>query len=70
MYQRLRSVIGEQIERGIRDGDFRSVDPTSAASVVVGTLDALIFQKVLEPDLELLPLWKEAIELVLKGIHA
>jgi TetR/AcrR family acrAB operon transcriptional repressor len=70
MYQRLRGVIGEQIERGIRDGDFRAVDAASVASVVVGTLDALLFQKVLEPELELLPLWKEAIEVVLKGICA
>lgn len=70
MYRALRNAVQRQVERGIRDGEFRPIDPTSVAATAVATLDGLMVQKVVEPDLDLSSLWRDAVELVIRGIQA
>jgi hypothetical protein len=43
-----------------------SVD--DAARLVAALLDGLLFQKVLRPELDLAGLWREAEEILLRGL--
>ena len=70
MYETLRAVLQEQVERGIREGDFRAVDPAPVTAAVMATLDGLILQKVFIPGVDLGRLWEEGIEIIIRGISA
>ena len=68
MYREIVEVISQQIERGIQDGQFRKVDPTTVAVSILAILDGLMLQRALAPELDLLGLWEESVELLLRGI--
>jgi TetR/AcrR family acrAB operon transcriptional repressor len=69
MYQTFRVVIEEQVRRGIRDGDFRPVDPGTVAAGIAATLDGLILQKVFVPEVDLGRLFDETVEILIRGIQ-
>jgi AcrR family transcriptional regulator len=70
MYRALRNAVQRQIEQGIRDGQFCPVNATSIATAIVATLDGLVVQKVVEPELDLSALWRDAVEVLIRGIQA
>ena len=70
MYRALRGAVQHHIERGIREGQLRSIDAAAFAAAAVATLDGLVVQKVIEPDLDLASLWREAVDVLVRGIEA
>ena len=51
LYQNFRAMIIQIIENGIRQGVFRSIDPVPYASFLIGAMDGLLLQWVMEPKL-------------------
>jgi AcrR family transcriptional regulator len=70
MYRALRGAVQHQIERGIREGQLRRIDAGAFAAAAVATLDGLVVQKVIEPELDLASLWREAVDVLVRGIEA
>jgi AcrR family transcriptional regulator len=70
MYRALRAAVQHQIERGIREGQLRPIDAVAFAAAAVATLDGLVVQKVIEPDLDLGALWRDAVDVLVRGIEA
>jgi AcrR family transcriptional regulator len=70
MYRALRGAVQHQIERGIREGQLRPIDASAFAAAAVATLDGLVVQKVIEPELDLESLWREAVDVLVRGIEA
>lgn len=51
IYQGYRSMIVEIINAGIEQGVFRKLDPVPYASFLIGAMDGLMLQWVMEPEL-------------------
>jgi AcrR family transcriptional regulator len=69
MYEDLKAIVVELVERGLQDGTFRDVDPESVARVLTALGDGLLMQKIAFPDLDLPRAVRDSLELMLKGIE-
>ena len=49
VYAFSREKIADFVRRGIRDGEFRNVDPLAAASAIIALLDGLLLQCIFDP---------------------
>jgi TetR/AcrR family transcriptional repressor of bet genes len=50
LYTRMRRLIGALIRQGTRRGQFRPVEPTRAAAVILGLLDGVALQLTFDPE--------------------
>lgn len=69
MYEDLEAIAVEQVERGVKDGAFRDVDPETVARVLTSFADGLLMQKIVFPDLDLPRALRDGLELMLRGIE-
>lgn len=69
-YRLYRTAMAELVAQGIREGEFRSdLDPLTTASTLIGMLDGLLAQWILDPDaLDYACMDCEIPELVIRGI--
>ncbi len=51
LYQNYRNLIMDIIKRGIRQNEFRPVNPVTYASFLIAAMDGLMLQWVMEPEL-------------------
>ncbi len=51
LYQGYRAMVVQIIENGMRRGVFRQLDPVPYASFLIGAIDGLMLQWVMEPEL-------------------
>lgn len=65
-----REALAPLIERGIERGELRPVPVEHVVQLLGGLFDGLLLQKVLQPDLDLEALWRQAETLVLRGLAA
>ncbi len=65
----LRSV-AEAIEHGVATGEFRPVDPDHVSIALVASLDGLQSHQLLRPDLEVNAIWRETVDLLIRGLEA
>ena len=68
MYSVLRDLLAGQVERGIGEGRFAPIDSRGAASGILAAMDGLLIQKVLGPELELAPVWRLTVEILIRGL--
>lgn len=69
LYSELQRLLVEQVERGIRDGSFRELDPESVGRTLFALGDGLLVQKTLFPDLDLGRAIREGMALIQKGLE-
>jgi len=69
-YRIYRQAMAEVLKQGIREGEFRfDLDPQTTASTLIGMLDGLLAQWILDPDaLDYAHMGSEIPDLVLRGI--
>lgn len=48
-FERVREIVAELIRHGQREGQFHAGDPAALATVLVGCLDGLLLQELIEP---------------------
>ena len=70
MFSQLRALVAEQVERGVRAGEFRCAYAYVFAATFVAALDGLMFQRLFEPELDLKRVWDGAVDVLLRGIAA
>lgn len=58
------------IERGVKSGEFRAVDPGHVALGFAAILDGLKLHQVLRPELDISAAWRETVDLLLRGLEA
>ncbi|KAA3609336.1 MAG: TetR/AcrR family transcriptional regulator [Calditrichaeota bacterium] len=51
VYQKYREIIAEVIEDGIRIGKFREIDAKLSAAILIGCLDGLLLQSIMDPKM-------------------
>lgn len=57
-----------QIERGVKSGVFRPVDPDAAALAFFAPVDGLMLHKLVRPELDFEAAWRTSVELFLRGL--
>jgi AcrR family transcriptional regulator len=70
MYQDLTAIVVDQVERGLKEGTFRAVDPEVVAGLIVSFGDGLLMQKIALPELDLARVVREGLEIVLTGLES
>ena len=58
------------LAHGVETGEFRRVDPEHVATAMLATLDGLQVHQLLRPELEVNRIWREAVELLIRGLEA
>ena len=70
-YGRFRKLIGGQIRKGQRAGEFdRTVNASRIAAVLVGALDGLFLQSWFDPKLDPVSMGDDFVDVVLRGLAA
>ncbi len=62
-------LVVDAISHGVKSGEFRLVDPETVAYGMLATLDGLQVHQLLRPDLEVNRIWRESIELIVRGLE-
>ena len=62
-------LVVDAISHGVKSGEFRPVDPEAVAYGMLATLDGLQVHQLLRPDLEVNRIWRESIELIVRGLE-
>lgn len=62
-------LVVDAISHGVKSGEFRPVDPETVAYGMLATLDGLQVHQLLRPDLEVNRIWRESIELIVRGLE-
>ena len=62
-------LVVDAISHGVKSGEFRPVDAEAVAYAMLATLDGLQVHQLLRPDLEVNRIWREAIELIVRGLE-
>lgn len=70
-YSEARSILSQVVQKGIETGEIREVDPSLTASLIIGTVDGLVFQWLMDPEgCPLTPkVTEEVAELILRGLQ-
>lgn len=70
MYAMYRKQISEILKHGIEAGAFKPVDETVAASIIIGTLDGLMLQWLLDRNLfHIKPALEQLADLIVYGVQ-
>ena len=59
----------DAVAHGVATGEFREVDPTHAALGMLAALDGLQMYQLLRPDLEVNRIWRDVVELMIRGLE-
>jgi hypothetical protein len=62
--------IVDAVAHGIATGEFRPVDPVHVAAAMMAALDGLQMHQLLTPELEVNGIWRETVELMIRGLEA
>lgn len=70
-YSEARKTLSERIQKGIEAGEIREVDPSITASLIIGAIDGLVFQWLIDPEgFPLTPkVAEEVAEFFLRGLQ-
>jgi hypothetical protein len=60
----------DAVAHGIETGEFRAADPEHVALGMLATIDGLQVHQVLRPDLEVNRIWRDSVELMIRGLEA
>lgn len=60
----------DAVSHGVKTGEFRPVDPETVAYAMLATLDGLQMHQLLRPALEVNRIWRESVELIVRGLEA
>lgn len=70
LYSEAREQIASVIKEGIKNGDFKKVNPTHAASLLVGIIDGLLLQWIFNPkSFSLQRISDDIVEIISTGIR-
>jgi TetR/AcrR family transcriptional repressor of uid operon len=59
-----------QIARGVEEGTLRPVSASAVALIIDALNDGLLLAKLISPDLDLEPIWRQAEEILWRGMSA
>jgi len=68
MYQAFSDQLSAIVEQGVQEGTFRDVGAQEAAGFIAATLDGLLLQKVVRPEMDLPAMWRAAEDLIMEGL--
>ena len=63
-------LVVDAISHGVKGGEFRPVDPECVAYGILATLDGLQLSQLLMPELDVNRIWRESIDLIVRGLEA
>jgi TetR/AcrR family transcriptional regulator, acrAB operon repressor len=68
--RKLAEVAQAQIARGVEEGTLRPVSASAVALIIDALNDGLLLAKLISPDLDLEPIWRQAEEILWRGMSA
>jgi TetR/AcrR family transcriptional repressor of uid operon len=68
--RKLAEVASAQIARGVAEGTLRPVSASAVATIIDALNDGLLLAKLISPDIELGAVWRQAEELLWRGMSA
>ncbi len=67
-YRRYISVLASLVQQGIDEGEFHGVDARLTARIIIGALDGILLQKLIDPSADYEPALNQLSDIVMRSL--